>query len=92
MRAKTKSFLGKLSVLDKLHFSSRRHKLVTVDLRASNQVPQVYGAKALPLLQGDHPLARMYILKAHEKGHEGAISTPHRSRKEVWIIGGRVLA
>jgi hypothetical protein len=80
------------SVLTEEDVVRKWHKLGTVGSRAANQVPQVYGAKALPLLQGDHPLARMYILKAHEKGHEGAISTPHRSRKEVWIIGGRVLA
>jgi hypothetical protein len=28
----------------------------------------------------------------HEEGHEGTISTLHRSRKKVWIIGGRSLA
>jgi hypothetical protein len=30
--------------------------------------------------------------RAHENGHEGAISTLHRSRKEVWIISGHALA
>jgi hypothetical protein len=70
----------------------RRCKLITVGSRAANQVTQVYGAKALPLLQSDDPLAKLYVQRAHEKGHEGSVSTLHRSRKKVWIIGGRVLA
>ncbi len=53
----------------------RRRKLITVGLKATNQVPQVCQAKALLLLQGDHPLAKLYITRTHEKGHEGAVST-----------------
>jgi hypothetical protein len=53
---------------------------------------QVYGTKILPLFQPDHTLAGLYMNRAHEKGREGAISTLHRSRKEVWIIGRHALA
>jgi hypothetical protein len=37
-------------------------------------------------------MVKLYIEKAHRKGHEGTISTLHRARKEVWVIGGRTLA
>jgi hypothetical protein len=44
------------------------------------------------VLAREHPLSRLYMQAAHEEGHEGSISTLHRSHKKVWIIGGRSLA
>jgi hypothetical protein len=69
-----------------------KHSLIAVGSRAANQVPQMFGTEALSVLQGSHPLARLYVEKAHRKGHDGTIYTLHRSRREVWIIGERVLA
>lgn len=69
-----------------------KHRLIAVGSRAANQVPQMFGTEALSVLQGSHPLARLYVEKAHRKGHDGTIYTLHRSRREVWIIGERVLA
>jgi hypothetical protein len=37
-------------------------------------------------------MAGLNMRKAHEKGHERTVLTLHRSRKEVWIIGGHALA
>ncbi len=44
------------------------------------------------VLPRDHPLSELYVRAAHEEGHEGVVSTLHRSRKKVWVIGGRPLA
>jgi hypothetical protein len=38
-----------------------------VGSRAANQVAQVY-------LQAIHPMSVLYMKRAHEKGHEGAVS------------------
>jgi hypothetical protein len=64
-----------------------RRKLISVGSRAANQIPQV-----LPVLLRSHPLGNYYIEKAHKKGHEGSLTTNHRSRKEVWVIGGKIQA
>ncbi len=61
-------------------------------MRAANQIEQVYDVKTLPLLLATHSMVSLYMKKAHEKGHKGAVSTLHRSRKEAWIIGGHALA
>jgi hypothetical protein len=53
---------------------------------------RIYRAKALPVLQASHPMAELYMKKAHEKGHEGIISSLHRSRKDVWVVNGWSLA
>jgi hypothetical protein len=81
-----------VDVLTEEDVLGRRRKLITVGSRVANQVENEYRRKALPLLQSVHPLARLYMKKAHEKEHEGAISTLPRPRKEVWIIGERALA
>jgi hypothetical protein len=70
----------------------QRRKLITAGLRAKNQIAGVYGRAQLPVLQRVHPLAVLYMWAAHEKGHEGILSTFHRSRRSVWIIYGRPLA
>jgi hypothetical protein len=36
-------------------------------------------------------MANMYVEKAHWIGHDGAIAVLHRSRREMFIIGGRQL-
>jgi hypothetical protein len=79
-------------VLIKRDLLWRRHRLITLCSRAANQITQVYAARTLPLLQADHPLAGLYMNRAHENGHERAIPTLHRSRKEVLIIGEFALA
>jgi hypothetical protein len=49
----------------------QKRKLITVGSRAVNQVSHMYGAKELPVLQANHPMAVLCMRKAHEKGHEG---------------------
>jgi hypothetical protein len=61
----------------------QRRKLITVGSRAKNQIAGVYGRGELPVLQRVHPLAMLYMRDAHEKGHEGILSTLQRSRKSV---------
>jgi hypothetical protein len=62
-------------VLTKEDVLGKKRKLITIGLRAANQIAPVYGAKALPVLQADHPLAELYVRKAHERGYEGVISS-----------------
>ncbi len=69
-----------------------RRKLITVSSWASNQIAHIYGVRALPVLQASHPVAELYMKKAHEEGHKGVISSLHRSRRDVLIISGRSLA
>jgi hypothetical protein len=70
----------------------KKKKLITVGSWAANQIAHVYVAKTLPVLQASHPKVELYIRKAHEKGHEGVISSLHRFRKDVWVVNGRSLA
>jgi hypothetical protein len=69
-----------------------KRKLITVGSRVANQIASMYGTGELPMLQWTHPMAKLYMKEAHEKGHEGTVSALHRSRKNVWIINGRPLA
>jgi hypothetical protein len=69
-----------------------KRKLVVIGTRGRNQIQGVYGQKDLPILAKDHKLSELYVQAAHEEGHEGVISTLHRSRKKVWIMNGRSLA
>ncbi len=69
----------------------RKCKFIYVGLRASIQIPQVFGTAVLPIFHSNHSLAKLCLERAHEVGHEGTISTLRRSRKEVWVIGGRQL-
>ncbi len=52
----------------------------------------MYGQTDLPVLAKDHKLSELYVQAAHDMGHEGVITTLHRSRRRVWIINGRALA
>jgi hypothetical protein len=70
----------------------QKRKLITVGSRAVNQVAGVYGARELPLLQAANPMARLYMRKAHERGHEGTVSSLHGLRRDVWIVSHRSLA
>jgi hypothetical protein len=36
-------------------------------------------------------MAELYMKRGHEKGHEGVISSLHRSRRDVWIVNGQPL-
>ncbi len=72
--------------------NGKRRKLIVVGSRGKNQIEGVYGQTELPVLSREHPLSRIYMRAAHDKGHEGTVSTLHRSRRKVWIIGGGLLA
>ncbi len=65
-----------------------RRKLIVVGSRGRNPIEDMYGQTELPVLAREHPLSRLYMQASHVEGHEGTISTLHRSRKKVWIIGG----
>jgi hypothetical protein len=67
-------------------------KLVVIGSRGRNQIQGVYGQSDLPVLAKDHKLSELYVQAAHETGHEGVITTLHRSRRRVWIINGLALA
>jgi hypothetical protein len=69
-----------------------RRKLVVIGSRGRNQIQGVYGQADLPVLAQEHKLSELYAQAAHETGHEGVITTLHRSRRRVWIINGRALA
>jgi hypothetical protein len=69
-----------------------KRKLVVIGSRGRNQIQGVYGQANLPVLAKEHKLSELYAQAAHETGHEGVITTLHRSRRRVWIINGRALA
>jgi hypothetical protein len=69
-----------------------KRKLVVIRSRGRNQIQVVYGQTDLPVLAKDHKLSELYMQAAHETGHEGVITTLHRSRRRVWIINGQALA
>ncbi len=60
--------------------------------RGRNQIKGVYGTVDLPVMAKDHKLSELYVRAAHEEGHEGAVSTVHRSRRKVWVTNGPALA
>ncbi len=68
-----------------------KRKLV-IGSRGRNQIQGVYGQANLLVLAKEHKLSKLYAQAAHETGHEGVITTLHRSRRRVWIINGRALA
>jgi hypothetical protein len=69
-----------------------KRTLTVIGTRGRNQIKGVYGQVDLPVLTKDHKLSELYVRAAHEVGHEGAITTLHRSRRRVWIVNGRALA
>jgi hypothetical protein len=69
-----------------------KRKLVVIGSRGRNQIQGVYGQANLPVLAKEHKMSELYAQAAHETGHEGVITTLHRSRRRVWIINGRALA
>jgi hypothetical protein len=69
-----------------------KRKLVVIGSRGRNQIQRVYGQANLPVLAKEHKLSELYAQAAQETGHEGVITTLHRSRRGVWIINGRALA
>jgi hypothetical protein len=60
-----------------------RRKLVVIGSRGRNQIQGVYGRADLPVLAKEHKLSELYAQAAHETGHEGVITTLHRSRRRV---------
>jgi hypothetical protein len=69
-----------------------KRKLTVIGTRGRNQIQGIYGQTDLPVLAKDHKLSELYVQAAHETGHEGVITTLHRSRRRVWIINERALA
>jgi hypothetical protein len=69
-----------------------KRKLIVIGTRGRNQIQAVYGQTDLPVLAKDHKLSELYVQAAHEMGHEGVITTLHRSRRRVWIVKERALA
>ncbi len=69
-----------------------KRKLTVIGTWGRNQTQGMYGQTNLPVLAKDHKLSELYIQAAHKEGHEGVITTLHRSRRRVWIINGRALA
>jgi hypothetical protein len=69
-----------------------KRKLIVIGTWGRNQIQDVYGQTDLPVLAKDHKLSELYVQAAHDMGHEGVITTLHRSRRRVWIINGRALA
>jgi hypothetical protein len=69
-----------------------KRKLTMIGTRGRNQIQGIYGQVDLPVLTKDHKLSELYVQAAHEEGHEGTITTLHRSRRRVWIINGWALA
>jgi uncharacterized membrane protein len=69
-----------------------KRKLIVIGSRGRNQIKGVYGTVDLPVMAKDHKLSELYVRAAHEEGHEGAVSTLHRSRRKVWVTNGRALA
>lgn len=59
-----------------------KHKLITLQFRGSNQVPECYYNAALPLLNNSHLLTKLYLGKAHK----GPVASFGRSWREFWII------
>ncbi len=69
-----------------------KRKLTVIGTRGRNQIKGIYGQADLPVLAKDHKLSELYVQATHEEGHEGTITTLHRSRRRVWIVNGRALA
>jgi uncharacterized membrane protein len=69
-----------------------KRKLIVIGSRGRNQIKDVYGTADLPVMAKDHKLSKLYVQAAHEEGHEGTVSTVHRSRRRVWVTNGRALA
>ncbi len=69
-----------------------KRKLTVIGTRGRNQIQGMYGQTDLPVLAKDHKLSELYIQAAHQKGHEGVITTLHRSRRRVSIVNCRSLA
>ncbi len=65
-----------------------KRKLIVIASRGKNQIEDIYGQTELPVLARGHLLSKLYKQAAHEKGHEGSVSTLHRSRRKVWITNG----
>jgi hypothetical protein len=60
-----------------------KRKLTVIGTRGRNQIQGVYGQADLPVLAKDHKLSKLYVQAAPEMGHEGVITTLHRSRRRV---------
>jgi hypothetical protein len=69
-----------------------KRKLIVIGSRGRNQMKDVYGQAELPVMARDHKLSKLYVQAAHEEGHEGTVSTLHRSRRRVWVTNECALA
>jgi hypothetical protein len=59
-------------VLTKEYILGVKRKLVTLGSRGSNQIPKIYSAVHLPLLNENNPMATLYMEKAHKTTTDGA--------------------
>jgi hypothetical protein len=66
--------------------------LIVIGSRGRNQIKDIYGQAELPVMAKDHKLSKLYVQAAHEEGHEGTVSTLHRSRRKIWVTNERALA
>jgi hypothetical protein len=69
-----------------------KRKLIVIGSRGKNQIGDIYGQAELPVLAREHKLSKLYMQAAHEEGHEGTVSSLHRSRRKVWVTNGCALA
>jgi hypothetical protein len=69
-----------------------KRKLIVIGSRCRNQIKGMYGTADLPVMAKDHELSKLYVRAASEEGHEGAVSTLHRSRQRVWVTNGSAMA
>ncbi len=81
-----------MDVVSEENVNGVKRKLIVIGSRGKNQIEDIYGQAELPVLAREHHLSKLYMQAAHEKGHEGSVSTLHRSRRKVWVINGRSLA
>jgi hypothetical protein len=69
-----------------------KRKLTIIGTRGRNQIKGTYGQIDLPVYAKNYKLSELYVQAAHEEGHEGTITTLHRSRRRVSIINGQAPA
>jgi hypothetical protein len=69
-----------------------KRRLIVIGSRGRNQIKDIYGQAELPVMAKDHKFSKLYVQAAHEEGHEGTVSTLHRSRRKIWVTNGRALA
>jgi hypothetical protein len=65
-------------------------ELIILVSRVSSQIPKIYSKPHLPLMNGNHPMDKMYMGRPAEQDMTKPY-TPHVATKN-WVIGGMHLA